>query len=41
LTETRHHRLQNFGSDRGSGIVVEIETLHLNVFYQWLLPSLL
>jgi hypothetical protein len=34
LTETRHYRLQNFGSDRGGGIVVEIEMLHLLLVYQ-------
>ena len=34
LTETRHHRLENFRSDGGGGVVVEIEMLHLNLFYQ-------
>ena len=28
LTETRHQRLQYFGSDRRGGVVVEIEALH-------------
>jgi hypothetical protein len=32
LTETRHHRLQDFGSDRGGGVVVEIEVLHYHSF---------
>ena len=32
LTETRHHRLQNFRSDGRGGVVVEIEMLHLNPF---------
>jgi hypothetical protein len=34
LTETRHQRLQNFGSDGSGGVVVEIEMLHLPLFYQ-------
>ena len=29
LTETRHHRLENFRSDGCGGVVVEIEMLHL------------
>jgi len=28
LTETRHHRLQNFRSDGRGGVVVEVEALH-------------
>jgi hypothetical protein len=32
LTETRHRRLQDFGSDGGCGVVVEIEMLHLLPF---------
>ena len=34
LTEARHHRLQNFRSDGRGGVVVEVEVLHLNSFYQ-------
>ena len=34
LTETRHHRLQNFRSDGCGGVVVEVEMLHLTPFYQ-------
>ena len=30
LTETRHHGLQNLGSDRSGGVVVEIKVLHLH-----------
>jgi hypothetical protein len=32
LTERRHCGLQNFGSYRGGGVVVEIEMVHLKVF---------
>ena len=32
LTETRHQRLQDFGSDRGGGVMVEVEMLHLHSF---------
>ena len=28
LTETQHHGLQHCGGDRGSRVVVEVETLH-------------
>jgi hypothetical protein len=34
LTETRRHRLENFGSDRSCGVVVEVEMLHVPLFYQ-------
>jgi hypothetical protein len=34
LTETRHRRLQNFGIDGSGGVVVEVEMLHLLLFYQ-------
>ena len=40
LTETRHRRLQNFGSDGGGSVVVEIEMLHVELFYQCRRPSL-
>ncbi len=32
LTETLDRRLQNFRSDGGSGVVVEIEMLHVDLF---------
>ena len=32
LTETRHHGLQNLGSDGSGGVVVEVEVLHLHSF---------
>jgi hypothetical protein len=34
LTETRRHRLENLGSDRSCGVVVEVEMLHVPLFYQ-------
>ena len=34
LTQTRHRCLHDFGSDRGGGVVVEIEMLHLMLVYQ-------
>ena len=34
LSEARHHRLENFRSDGCGGVVIEIEMLHLNLFYQ-------
>ena len=40
LTETRHHRLQNFRSDGGGGVVVEIEVLHLLFILTMRLPIL-
>jgi hypothetical protein len=34
LSETRHHRLENFRSDGCGGVVIEVEMLHLYSFYQ-------
>src|SRR5262245_36999561 len=32
LTKTRHHRVQNLRNDGSSGVVIEIEMLHLHPF---------
>src|SRR4051812_1620497 len=34
LSETRHHRLENFRSDGCGNVVIEVEMLHLYPFYR-------
>jgi hypothetical protein len=34
LSEARHHRLEDFRIDGSGGVVIEVEMLHLNPFYQ-------
>ena len=33
LSETRHHRLENFRSDGCGGVVIEVEMLHLIISF--------
>ena len=34
LSEARHHRLEDLRIDRCGGVVIEVEVLHLDPFYQ-------
>ena len=34
LSEARHHRLENLRRDGSGGVVIEVEMLHLDLFYQ-------